>query len=106
MAERSHPQALLSRFAKEYGRAQKRPVAEIDVPTNGKLVVVGDLHGQLQDALYILHKQGPPSADTAFVFNGDIADRGPQAVEIFALVFLYYLLHPDRVRLAVNEGQW
>ena len=43
---------------------------------------------------------------TAFVFNGDIADRGPQAVEIFALVFLYYLLHPDRVRLAVNEGQW
>ena len=53
----------------------------------GKLVVVGDLHGQLGDALYILQTQGPPGPTQAYIFNGDIADRGENAVEIFATVF-------------------
>ena len=31
---------------------------------------------------------GAPGPKTAYIFNGDIADRGDKAVEIFSIVFL------------------
>jgi diadenosine tetraphosphatase ApaH/serine/threonine PP2A family protein phosphatase len=95
-------ESLLRNFIAGYGQANPRPVATLRVPEKGKLVVVGDLHGQLGDALYILQTQGPPGPTQAYIFNGDIADRGENAVEIFATVFLYFLLYPDRVR--INRG--
>ena len=69
-----------------------RYTLRVNLPENGDLLVAmfakGDiLHGQLKDALWILQTQGPPGPDTAYIFNGDIADRGEDAVEIFATVF-------------------
>lgn len=38
-----------------------------------------------------MKRNGPPSRKNIYVFNGDIADRGKHAVEIFTLLALFYL---------------
>lgn len=91
--------------------ARDSPVNYVKVPytddkraagKEGKLVVVGDTHGQLEDVLWIFFKNFVPSNSTAYLFNGDIADRGVYALEIFVLVFGFSLVYPDRVWL--NRG--
>ena len=62
-----------------------------------RLIIVGDTHGQLQDALHILLTHGKPSATNRYIFNGDIADRGPNACEIFVLVLLFNVCCPGSV---------
>ncbi|CAE6915719.1 ppt1 [Symbiodinium natans] len=62
-----------------------------------RLVVVGDTHGQLQDVLHILEENGPPSEEVAYLFNGDIVDRGRHAVEIWMLIIAYKLAFPRSV---------
>ena len=76
--------------------------AVIDIPRperGGKLVVVGDTHGQLQDFLWILSRQGMPSprSKTVYVINGDVADRGEKATEIFLIIFALKLVYPDHI---------
>ena len=66
------------------------------------LYVCGDTHGQLQDVLCILDTHDLPSATNAYLFNGDIADRGDHATEIF-LVLLSFML-ADPTCLYVNRG--
>lgn len=76
-----------------------RPVVRLRVPKDGRVVVVGDTHGQLQDVLLIFLLYGMPTVDDIFVFNGDVADRGPNACEIFLLIFSFFLGNPDTVLL-------
>ena len=79
------------------------PVVDVPLPTGSqRSVIVGDTHGQLQDVLTILLEYGLPSMSNRYVFNGDIADRGPNACEIFLLVLLYQLLVPGS--LVVTRG--
>jgi protein phosphatase len=68
-------------------------------PRGGRLIVVGDTHGQLQDFLWILHEQGLPSpqSNTFYLINGDIADRGEKACEIYLLVFALKLVYPKHI---------
>jgi hypothetical protein len=62
------------------------PCVQLPLPeAHAKLVIVGDTHGQLQDVLTIWMAHGLPSAQTRYLFNGDVADRSPHAVEIYAL---------------------
>jgi serine/threonine-protein phosphatase with EF-hand domain len=68
----------------------------------GKLHVIGDLHGQLQDLLHIFDDTGNPSPSNKFIFNGDFVDRGPCSVEIIMILFSAYLAYPDAVFL--NRG--
>lgn len=67
-----------------------------------KLIIVGDTHGQLQDVLWIFYKLGPPSAKNVYLFNGDIADRGPYSSNIFLLLFAFKLACPESVH--INRG--
>eukprot|EP00435_Cladocopium_sp_Y103_P075998 s2_g72.t1 len=56
-------------------QALKSSVLDVSLPQVGddrRLVLVGDLHGQLQDILHIFEEHGPPSEEVAYVFNGDI----------------------------------
>ena len=50
-------------------------------------MVVGDTHGQLNDFCWILKAHGPPAPGNIYLINGDVADRGPFAVEIYLILF-------------------
>lgn len=74
------------------------------VPPNKfkKLIVVGDLHGDLPCFAEILEKEGLPSDDLAYVFNGDFVDRGTHSTEVLCCICMLLLQHPDKVFL--NRG--
>ncbi|CAE8633732.1 unnamed protein product, partial [Polarella glacialis] len=85
-------------------------VAHLDLPRRSgpfdtkppRAVVVGDTHGQLQDVLWIFHKHGLPSSSQLYIFNGDVADRGQNALEIYTLVLGFMVACPGSVHL--NRG--
>ncbi len=83
------------RLEDDYGGA----VQDLEVPKGEgvKFIVVGDTHGQLKDFLWILMEQGLPSPTTTYLINGDVADRGDNAVEIFLLIFALKLIHPHAI---------
>eukprot|EP01062_Namystynia_karyoxenos_P006343 TRINITY_DN1221_c0_g1_i1.p1 TRINITY_DN1221_c0_g1~~TRINITY_DN1221_c0_g1_i1.p1 ORF type:complete len:938 (+),score=345.20 TRINITY_DN1221_c0_g1_i1:135-2948(+) len=72
--------------------------------TGGRVVIVGDLHGQLEDLLLIFDRCGRPSeaSPTIFLFNGDFVDRGPYGVEVLLLLYTLKLLWPAKVFM--NRG--
>ncbi|XP_041838190.1 serine/threonine-protein phosphatase with EF-hands 1 [Melanotaenia boesemani] len=67
-----------------------------------EITICGDLHGRLDDLLLIFYKNGLPSAETPYIFNGDFVDRGKKSVEVVILLFAYLLLYPDYMHL--NRG--
>ncbi|SYZ63758.1 protein_phosphatase_with_EF-Hand_domains_(PPEF) (plasmid) [Leishmania braziliensis MHOM/BR/75/M2904] len=67
-----------------------------------KIVVVGDLHGQVADLLHILKESGMPSESNHYIFNGDYVDRGACGVEILLILFSLMLACPKYVTL--NRG--
>lgn len=75
---------------------------KLSVPTNGKVTIVGDLHGQLADLLHILDESGLPSSTNRYIFNGDFVDRGESGVEITCILMSLFLAEPENVVL--NRG--
>ncbi|KAL8151888.1 hypothetical protein V2J09_021696 [Rumex salicifolius] len=64
---------------------------------DSSVVVVGDVHGQLHDVLFLLRDAGFPSDNRFFVFNGDYVDRGAWGLETFVLLLAWKILMPQRV---------
>ena len=62
------------------------------------VTVVGDVHGQIQDLLGMLHACGPP-ATARYLFTGDYVDRGRSSLECICLLLAYYLRYPGQVTL-------
>ncbi|EAY20965.1 Ser/Thr protein phosphatase, putative [Trichomonas vaginalis G3] len=62
---------------------------------SGKAVIVGDIHGQLDDLIRIL-KATFPLKETSFIFLGDYVDRGKNSVEVISLLFSLKVLYPQR----------
>ncbi len=91
------------RLLDEERKADGGCVHKLPTPKAGKrLLVCGDTHGQLQDVLHIFDQHGLPAPDNSYLFNGDIADRGTYAVEIFALLLAFKLAAPTT--LHINRG--
>lgn len=83
-------------------QALTSPVIDVPLPQEGhdpRLIVVGDVHGQLQDVLHIFDANGPPSEEVTYLFNGDIVDRGRYAVEIWLLLIAFKLKWPRNVHI-------
>ncbi|XP_029025921.1 serine/threonine-protein phosphatase with EF-hands 2-like isoform X2 [Betta splendens] len=67
-----------------------------------EITICGDLHGQLEDLLLIFYKNGLPSSEKPYVFNGDYVDRGKSSLEILLILFGFLLVYPNDVHL--NRG--
>uniref|UniRef100_I3KJN7 Serine/threonine-protein phosphatase with EF-hands n=2 Tax=Oreochromis niloticus TaxID=8128 RepID=I3KJN7_ORENI len=67
-----------------------------------EITICGDLHGQLEDLLLIFYKNGMPSLEKPYVFNGDFVDRGRDSIEILLILFAFLLVYPSNVYL--NRG--
>lgn len=73
---------------------------QINTPdSDSTVVVVGDLHGQLHDLLFLLQDAGFPAQNRIFVFNGDYVDRGAWGLETFLLLLAWKVFMPHRVFL-------
>jgi protein phosphatase len=62
------------------------------------VVVIGDLHGQLLDLLRIIQTFGFPT-HVAFLFLGDIVDRGEFSIETCTIVFALKIKYPGSVHI-------
>lgn len=58
------------------------------------------LLGQFYDFINIFTFNGYPSANHAYLFNGDFVDRGSFSLEVILTLFAYKCLFPDRLFLA------
>lgn len=86
-----------------YRNFQKLPnTTEMTLGQEDRLTIVGDIHGQLLDLMYILDHSGLPSSHNKYIFNGDFVDRGPCGVEVMCIIMVLYLAHPHDVVL--NRG--
>ncbi|KAM1605823.1 hypothetical protein PS2_026519 [Malus domestica] len=72
-------------------------VAVDQLGSESTVVVVGDLHGQLHDLLYLLNDAGFPSENRFFVFNGDYVDRGAWGLESFLILLAWKVFLPRSV---------
>ncbi|XP_078602205.1 serine/threonine-protein phosphatase with EF-hands 2-like isoform X2 [Branchiostoma floridae x Branchiostoma japonicum] len=100
--------ALHARYAVQLlheARKRLRLMGNITRATTGVLhdiTICGDLHGSLDDLFVVFYKNGLPSPETPYVFNGDFVDRGPHSVEIALLLLAFLLVYPNQVFL--NRG--
>jgi serine/threonine-protein phosphatase PP1 catalytic subunit len=71
---------------------EEKNLLELTVPIN----LFGDIHGQFLDMVRFLKMTGLPPNEK-LLFLGDYVDRGPNSIEVVALLFAMKILYPDKV---------
>ena len=86
---------------KQVLEAKDESLSELQFDT-GRLVIVGDTHGQINDFCWILRSHGLPAPGNMYLINGDVADRGKNAVEILLCIYAFMLAAPGTIHM--NRG--
>uniref|UniRef100_A0A3Q3GMG2 Serine/threonine-protein phosphatase with EF-hands n=1 Tax=Labrus bergylta TaxID=56723 RepID=A0A3Q3GMG2_9LABR len=98
-----HSRYVLQLFLEAWKRLRLLPnINRISTCQSKEICVCGDLHGQLEDLLLIFYKNGMPSSENPYLFNGDFVDRGKDSIEILIILFSFMLVYPGDVFL--NRG--
>lgn len=70
------------------------------VRVDGKVVIVGDIHGQFYDLVAMLRKlKGRSSTSSKLLFLGDYVDRGNYGPEVALYLFCLKLKTPEDIFL-------
>ncbi|XP_077155237.1 serine/threonine-protein phosphatase with EF-hands 1 [Ranitomeya variabilis] len=77
-------------------------VVHLTTSYSKQITVCGDLHGKLEDLLLIFYKNGLPSPENTYLFNGDFVDRGKNSIEILIILFAFLLVYPNNLHM--NRG--
>ncbi|NXF77066.1 PPE2 phosphatase, partial [Sclerurus mexicanus] len=77
-------------------------ISHLSTSYSKDITICGDLHGNLDDLLLIFSKNGLPSEQNCYVFNGDYVDRGKNSMEILIILFAFLLIYPNNLYL--NRG--
>lgn len=72
---------------------------EINCQEDSRVIVVGDIHGQFYDLLFLFKHIGMPSESQFYVFNGNYVDKGAWGMEVFLVLLAWKVLMPHRVYL-------
>jgi protein phosphatase len=64
----------------------------------GSFVVVGDIHGNLDDLIRIFERHGYPP-DQRYLFLGDYIDRGSYSIEVLLLIYALFVKYPSHISL-------
>ncbi|QCE09074.1 serine/threonine-protein phosphatase 7-like isoform X1 [Vigna unguiculata] len=66
---------------------------------DSRVIVVGDIHGQIHDLMFLFKHEGVPSENQIYVFNGNYVDKGAWGIEVFLVLLAWKVLMPHRVFL-------
>ncbi|XP_021101024.1 serine/threonine-protein phosphatase with EF-hands 1 isoform X1 [Heterocephalus glaber] len=81
---------------------QKLNFTHIKTSPSKGLTICGDLHGKLDDLFLIFYKNGLPSGNNPYLFNGDFVDRGRNSIEVLMILLVSFLVYPKDIHL--NRG--
>lgn len=79
--------------------ASQCTLTEVDIATEAKITICGDVHGQFYDLLNIFEINGVPSSSNAYLFNGDFVDRGSFSVEVILTLMAFKVAYPNHMHL-------
>mmetsp|Transcript_28696 Transcript_28696/g.72053 ORF Transcript_28696/g.72053 Transcript_28696/m.72053 type:complete len:516 (-) Transcript_28696:232-1779(-) len=74
-------------------------VVDYEVEEGRVITVCGDTHGQFYDLMTIFERNGLPSAENPYLFNGDFVDRGSFSVEVIMTLLAFKVWDPQCMHL-------
>ena len=81
---------------------KEETLVSVHVEPENNFTVCGDIHGQFYDLLNIWSKNGWPSVENPYLFNGDFVDRGSFSVECILALYLWKAHNPKA--MFMNRG--